>query len=517
MMSELLNPAGSTFEVCMAFRAARSVQCSRWIAVSLLVFAFVSSAQAGNPKSGKQKPLPAGSASASAQPPAGPVPLAQSLSGQAKADYDAARLLYADGDFAGALVKFSSAYDQSHDPRLLWNMGACEKNLRHYAKVLTLVRRYQAEGGALLTEQDHQEARTLASTVEAFTAQLKLTVNEPGASVFIDDESIGVTPLPAPVIVDIGTRRLKVEKAGFVTYQQQVSIGGSREVPLDVQLAKQVHEGKLTVKTEPGASITIDGKPVGSGSWSGSLGSGGHALAVKAPGTLPYQSEVVIQDGETRVVDVALTRLPAQTPQAAPREPPTGSTRFETGLRSGYGRVLDPKGSSGFIPIWLDVGLRRNRITHFSAYFQYAPYDRSDQCGVDRHGPDPQGPGDLQPRYGYSECWHVAGGIQFLFHILPSLKVDPWLGFDLGAQYSVRKYTSFDPLSTQSGTGKDGGPSASIGAQLGVDIRPWKGFSVGPFGRVGALVGGDLLRNGTRDDVGLWPQLIFGLRAGYLF
>src|SRR6478736_4874903 len=86
-----------------------------------------------------------------AKAPAGPKPLAETLTGEAKSAYDSARVLFGDGDFGGALVKFQAAYDKSKDPRLLWNMAACEKNLRHYARTLQLVRRYAAEGGSVLT------------------------------------------------------------------------------------------------------------------------------------------------------------------------------------------------------------------------------------------------------------------------------------------------------------------------------------------------------------------------------
>src|SRR5882724_2714841 len=83
--------------------------------------------KAPNPKKG----VPTAPAAPPAPP--GPRPLSESLTGGAKSDYEAARLLYGDGDHAGALVKFQSAFDQSKEPRLLWNMAACEKNLRHYA------------------------------------------------------------------------------------------------------------------------------------------------------------------------------------------------------------------------------------------------------------------------------------------------------------------------------------------------------------------------------------------------
>src|SRR5882724_2041987 len=67
---------------------------------------------------------PAVGASSLASPPS----LSEALTGAAKADYDAARILYDDGDFRGAFQKLKSSYEQSKDARLLWNMAACEKN-----------------------------------------------------------------------------------------------------------------------------------------------------------------------------------------------------------------------------------------------------------------------------------------------------------------------------------------------------------------------------------------------------
>src|SRR5437762_13903717 len=73
-------------------------------------------------------------------------PLTQALTGEAKADYDAGKVLASDGDFAGALIKFTSAYEQSKDARLLWNVAVCEKNMRHYSRVIATLNRYLSEG-----------------------------------------------------------------------------------------------------------------------------------------------------------------------------------------------------------------------------------------------------------------------------------------------------------------------------------------------------------------------------------
>src|SRR5690348_11091354 len=61
--------------------------------------------------------------------PSAQLPLAESLTGEAKAEYESGKLLFEHGDFAAAAVKFQHAYEVGKDPRLLWNVAAAEKQL----------------------------------------------------------------------------------------------------------------------------------------------------------------------------------------------------------------------------------------------------------------------------------------------------------------------------------------------------------------------------------------------------
>src|SRR5437867_3379084 len=97
-------------------------RASHAILASLLSVALVSSpvlAQPRRPARPAAPPAPAQPPPAPAQPPPPPT-LAESLTGAAKADYDAAHILYRNGDYANALTKFQAAYDKSKDPRLFW-------------------------------------------------------------------------------------------------------------------------------------------------------------------------------------------------------------------------------------------------------------------------------------------------------------------------------------------------------------------------------------------------------------
>jgi hypothetical protein len=239
--------------------------------------------------------------------PAAAKSLAQTLTGQAKADYDAAKLLYGDGDYVGALIKFQRAYDAAQDARLFWNIAACQKALRHYSKVIVLLKRYIGEGGSLVTAGDARDAQDLISAIEPFTAKLTVNVSEDAAAVSVDGESLGASPV-SPVVVDIGERHVHVAKEGFLPFEKAIPIGGA-EATVDVKLEKEIHEGRLTVNAPAAATVLLDDKPIGKGKTELSVLSGGHQLRITAPGMRPYQSEVVIQDRETRTVDVALEAL----------------------------------------------------------------------------------------------------------------------------------------------------------------------------------------------------------------
>ncbi len=241
-------------------------------------------------------------------------PLAGSLTGSARADYDAAKVLFADGDMKSAIVKFQSAYDSSKDARLLWNIAACEKNQRHYAKVLAYIERYKREAGPQLSASELRDADETIAAITPFTGKLAITVNEAGATVFVDDERVGVTPMSEAVRADIGQRRVRVTKEGFREASTTENVAGSGDVVVKIALAKEVHEGRLAVNAGAKATVSVDGTVVGTGPWEGALRSGGHAVRITEPGMRPDSREVLVQDNQTRLVSVTLEPNPASVP-----------------------------------------------------------------------------------------------------------------------------------------------------------------------------------------------------------
>lgn len=305
---------------------------------------------------------------AAAQPRAAEPPLAQSLSGTARAEYDAGKLLYADGDYAGAALKFQRAYEESKDPRLLWNQAAAEKNLRRYVKVYDLVERYVLESGDRLTDDDRVEAQTLLDTVKAFIAEVSFEVVPDGARVYVDDALVGTTPLEKPVRIEMGEHRVRIEKEGFVPFSETRTFDGGSTVSLKAKLEAERREGRLQVTASPGDTIRVDGKVVGTGSFQGTLPSGLHRVEVSAPGKHTYTSDVMVEANQATTVSIVL--------ETAVFTPPPSNPEKERGSSNAW--------------LWIGSGVLLAAGLGVGAYFLFK--DRKDEYGK------PQ-PGTLNPGF----------------------------------------------------------------------------------------------------------------------
>jgi hypothetical protein len=245
--------------------------------------------------------LVSGSASAD------PTPLADSLTGDAKASYESARLLYEVKDYAGAATKYRSAYGESHDPRLLWNIATCERALRHYARTATLIEQFIASAAPLMSADFVAQARSTLAALREFYSPLQLDVRPAGTHVFVDGEEVGTAPLTAPVRVDLGKHTLRGTHDGFTPFESVLDVAGQNEMRVPITLLELSTTAHLAIAaSDPADMVTVDDNVAGSGQWEGDVGSGPHRVKVTAPGKKPYLAEIEVAAGEHRSIDVTL-------------------------------------------------------------------------------------------------------------------------------------------------------------------------------------------------------------------
>jgi hypothetical protein len=280
--------------------------------------------------------------------------LAESLPPSARAAYDSAKILLADGDYAGALLKFDQAYGEAKDARLLWNMASCEEKLRHYTKATKLLQRYLVEAGTNATADDRREAEEIIKTLDPFISKVVVTSDQPGVEIAVDDAVVGTTPLAEPIPIDQGARRIVGRKVGFVDAVKEATFTGGVVSTVILTMKKVVHEAQVTITAGANDTIAIDGKVVGVSRFEGPVASGGHELQVTAPGMRPYRSELVVADGEPRTLNV----------------------------------TLQAEAKSGGLPLWLWIAGGAVVVTGASigAYFLFRPEDGQAPIGTMQPG-----------------------------------------------------------------------------------------------------------------------------------
>jgi|HubBroStandDraft_6_1064221.scaffolds.fasta_scaffold12514_2 hypothetical protein len=233
-------------------------------------------------------------------------PLAQSLSGSAREAFTAAQVLVNNGDFTGAMTKFGQAYDLSKDPRLLFNMAVCSRDLHDYAGMQGFLVRYEHDGAASMSSEDHADVENALAAIRNLVGRVKLSVSEPGASVVVDGQNVGTTPIADPVVLNLGKHTISVRKDGFRPIEQGLDVAGGTETPVTLTLVVQHHAGHLIVTSDSDATVVIDGQSAAKGSFDGELPVGTHGVQVTESGKVDYKAQVDLRDGETRTLDVTL-------------------------------------------------------------------------------------------------------------------------------------------------------------------------------------------------------------------
>jgi hypothetical protein len=178
--------------------------------------------------------------SSTAQPaPRADAPPQATAAEQPEVHFRRAVTLYKDGDYAGALVEFRRAYELSPNYRVLYNIGQSLYQLQRYADALTTFESYLAQGGAQIADARRTSVEGDIRQLQARVGRVQVAVNLEGAEVRVDDETVGTSPLAAPVRVSIGHRKITVAKAGRVPIERFVDVAAGDRVQVSLEFPEQ--------------------------------------------------------------------------------------------------------------------------------------------------------------------------------------------------------------------------------------------------------------------------------------
>lgn len=134
-------------------------------------------------------------------------------------------------------------------------------------------------------------------------AQLSLTTVPQNVEVWINGQSVGVTPLAASVAVAPGTLKVEARRAGYLGAERTLTLGDGARGELRLVLQEDpsapasVRSVLRIVASEPGVEVSLDGivrTNAGSGL---RLPAGQHQLRVVLPGFEPYERSLTLPAG----------------------------------------------------------------------------------------------------------------------------------------------------------------------------------------------------------------------------
>ncbi len=283
---------------------------------------------------------------AHAQPAAAKKPksVREELAGDALAAWDRAVELFGAQKWDGAQAEFLHAYEASKNPRVLFNTAMSLKAEGRYNKAIDRLRQELSEGAGRISKEEEAKINGELSVLSEYVSTLLVEVNEPGATILVDGETVGQSPLDKPVSVTVGQRKIQVSKAGFSTATDSLLVSGKVPARIAMKIEPLTRTALVEVEVQgaPSAIVKIDGKEVGSAPYKGRVGISNEPHVFEASQTgyeAASQSVVIKEQAEAQKITLSLSKqqesgklVVTATPQDAVIEidgKPMGAGRWE--------------------------------------------------------------------------------------------------------------------------------------------------------------------------------------------
>ena len=145
--------------------------------------------------------------------------------------------------------------------------------------------------------------------------EIDVESDQKGSIVVIDGQQRGLTPLPAPIVVNAGTHSVRVASEGFESFEAQLPVAGKQRKTVQAKLRRLAKSGTLVVKEAQSQSldVVIDGAVVGKTPWQGVLAVGMHGVALRGEGDIgSLPGAATVKENETTSITLAATKLDAK-------------------------------------------------------------------------------------------------------------------------------------------------------------------------------------------------------------
>jgi hypothetical protein len=163
--------------------------------------------------------------------------------------------LYQQGDVAEALEKFNAAYAAYASPKLMFNIGQCNRDLSRPVEALEAFEKFLA-GAAEASPDMIADARTSVAQLQKKLGRIQIDCETAGAEVSVDGKSVGLAPLPDPIWATPGHHQVTAKHASAAPGIEDVDVtAGSVSTVTMRMLPLAVPVAALAPKTAPGFDV----------------------------------------------------------------------------------------------------------------------------------------------------------------------------------------------------------------------------------------------------------------------
>ena len=159
--------------------------------------------------------------------------------------------LYREGSYEGALAEFSKAYQISPSYLVLYNMAQTQYALHDFVGAYKSLMQYMVEGGGEIPADRRAQVDEMTAKLVGRIGHLQISTNVTGADIRVDDVSVGASPLPGPVPVNVGTRKVSASQAGSPEAVRVLTVAGKEIVKVELQIELPTVASKLGSSAVP--------------------------------------------------------------------------------------------------------------------------------------------------------------------------------------------------------------------------------------------------------------------------
>jgi len=159
-------------------------------------------------------------------------------------------VLYEKGEYAAALHRYKGAYGKLQSPKILLNIGTTLRRLNRDNEAAEAYEIYLSRVGLEVPAEKKAQVREALDEINQKVGRLRIEVNVEGATVRLDGELKGASPLGAPVRVDPGLHRIEAERDGYHPDTKDVEIAAG-DIDLVVLRLEQIRPPPPTDPVPP--------------------------------------------------------------------------------------------------------------------------------------------------------------------------------------------------------------------------------------------------------------------------